>query len=110
NLAGTAQYTTQEVASLEREAWELELGYQFPLHLGWIESVQPAVRYSVLDNHFLGTVFPAPSVWWDWRKADLGARVALKHGFDITAEYTQHDITSRFPLELKEWLVTVRWR
>ena len=109
-LAGTAQYTAQDVAGLEREGWEVELGYQFPLNLGWIKSIQPAVRYSVLDNHFLGTVFPAPSVWWDWRKLDYGIRVGLDHGLDITAEYTQHEVLSRFPLELKEALVTVRWR
>jgi hypothetical protein len=109
-LAGTAQYVTQDVAGLERDGWELELGYHLPLSLGWIESVQPAVRYSALDNHFLGTVFPAPSVWWDWQKLDLGVRVGLPKGFDVTAEYTTHDIESRFPLELKEWLVTVRWR
>jgi hypothetical protein len=109
-LAGTAQYVTQDVAGLERDGWELELGYHFPLTLGWVTSIQPAVRYSVLDNHFLGTVFPAPSVWWDWRKTDLGLRVGLTHGLDITAEYTQHEPGSRFPLELKEVLVTVRWR
>ena len=109
-LAGTAQYTTQDLAGLDREAWELELGYQFPLNLSWIKSIQPAVRYSVLDNHFLGTVFPAPSVWWDWRKLDYGVRIGLPHGLDVTAEYTQHEVLSRFPLELKEALVTVRWR
>lgn len=109
-LAGTAQFTAQDVAGLEREAWEIELGYHFPLNLGWLTSIQPAVRYSALDNHFLGTVFPAPSVWWDWRKTDLGVRVGLTHGLDVTAEYTQHEVDSRFPLELKEVLVTVRWR
>jgi hypothetical protein len=100
----------QDLAGLDREGWELELGYQFPLNFRWIKSVQPAARYSVIDNHYLGTVFPSPSVWWDWRKLDAGVRVGLPHGLDVTAEYTTHDITSRFPLELKEWLVTVRWR
>jgi hypothetical protein len=109
-LAGTAQYIAQDVAGLEREGWEVELGYQFPLDFGWITYIQPAARYSVLDNHFLGTVFPAPSVWWDWRKADLGVRLGLPHGLDVTAEYTRHEPDSRFPLELKEVLVTVRWR
>ncbi len=109
-LAGTAQYTTQEVAGLERFGWEVELGYQFTLNLGWIESIQPAARYSVIDNDFVGPTFPAPSVFWDWAKVDAGIRVGLKHGLDVTAEYTQHDVDSRFPLELKEVLVTVRWR
>lgn len=109
-FAGTAQYTTQEVGGLERFGWEVEAGYQFPLNLGWIESVQPAVRYSILDNDFANPQFPAPSAFWDWAKSDVGVRVGLKHGLDVTAEYTTHDIDSRFPLSLKEVLVTVRWR
>ena len=109
-LAGTAQYVTQDLAGLERDGWEVELGYQFPLNLRWLTFIQPAARYSVIDNHYLGTVFPAPSVWWDWRKLDAGIRVGLPHGLDVTGEYTTHEVESRFPLELKEWLVTVRWR
>lgn len=110
-LAGTAQYTTQDLAGLDREGWEIEAGYQFPLTLGWIESIQPAARFSVIDNHFVGpTNSPAPAIFWDWRKTDVGVRVGLKHGLDVTAEYTKHDVKSRFPLELKEALVTVRWR
>lgn len=109
-LAGTAQYVTQNVAGLERDGWEVEAGYQIALPFRWLTYVQPAARYSVLDNHFVGTVFPAPSVWWDWTKLDYGLRIGLAGGFDVTAEYTTHEVESRFPLELKEMLVTVRWR
>lgn len=109
-LAGTAQYTQQDIGGLERYGWEVELGYHFALNRGWIESIQPAARYSVIENHFTNARFPAPSVWWDWAKLDAGVRVGLPKGFDVTAEYTVHDVESRFPLELREVLVTVRWR
>jgi hypothetical protein len=110
NLAGTLQYTTQDIGGLERYGWEAEVGYQFPLRLGWIESIQPAARFSRLENHYGNPGFPAPSVNWDWDKIDAGVRVGLRHGLDVTAEYTVHKIESRFPLGLREALVTLRWR
>ena len=81
------------------------------LNWGFLESIQPAVRASSIRNDF-GPVarFPAPSIWWDWDKVDGGVRVGLKHGLDVTVEYTQHHVDSRFPLHLKEALVTVRWK
>lgn len=106
-----AQYTTQTVAGLEREGWELEAGYRFPLNLGWVESIQPAVRVSAIDNHFgPSPPFPAASLWWDWRKYDAGARIGLRHGLDVTVEATQHHVDSKAPLHLREALVTVRWK
>ncbi|HYI07864.1 MAG TPA: hypothetical protein VEK57_02230 [Thermoanaerobaculia bacterium] len=111
NATVIAQYTAQELAGLEREGMELELGYRLPWQLGWIESIQPAVRASRLDNHFVGVgPFPAPSLFWDWNKIDFGVRVGLPRGLDVTAEYTVHDMTSRRPLGTRETLVTVRWR
>lgn len=110
NLAGTLQYTAQDIGGLERYGWEAEVGYHLPLNFGWIESIQPAARFSRLENHFANPRFPAPSVNWDWDKIDAGVRVGLKHGLDVTAEYTVHKIESRFPLGLRETLVTVRWR
>lgn len=106
-----AQFTNQTFAGNERHGWEVEAGYRFPLNLGFIESVQPAVRASSLRNDF-GPVagFPAPSIWWNWDKVDGGVRVGLKRGVDVTLEYTQHHIESRFPLKQREALVTVRWR
>lgn len=114
NATAIAQMTWQEVAGLKREGWELELGYRWALKLGPIESIQPAVRVSNLDNHFIGhPQFPAPSVRWDWRKYDAGVRVGLTHGLDVTFEYATHDAfnaAGRVPIDMSEALVTVRWR
>lgn len=109
-----AQMTWQTVAGLKREGWELELGYEWALKLGPIESIQPAVRVSNLDNHFVGHLeYPPTSVRWDWRKYDAGVRVGLTRGFDVTVEYTTHDAFSRngrVPVDMSETLATVRWR
>ncbi|HEX8255771.1 MAG TPA: hypothetical protein VF846_21710 [Thermoanaerobaculia bacterium] len=113
NLTAIAQFTAQSIAGLERDGWEVELGYRIPLTLGVVQSIQPAVRVSGIDNHFggPGAVFPAPSLWWDWRKFDAGVRVGLTRGVDVALEYTFHDIvTPRLPLNEQEALVTVRWR
>ena len=105
------QYTSQTIAGLDRQGWELEAGYRFPVALGPVESIQPAVRASGIDNDF-GPVagFPAPSIWWNWQKYDAGVRVGLHRGLDVTVEYTHHEVDSRFLLNLQEALVTVRWR
>jgi hypothetical protein len=111
NATVIGQYTQQTIAGTDRSGWEVEAGYRIPLNLGIVESIQPAVRASSIRNDF-GPIagFPAPSIWWDWDKVDGGVRVGLKHGLDVTVEYTQHHVDSRFPLHLKEALVTVRWR
>jgi hypothetical protein len=109
-----AQMTWQEVAGLKREGWELELGYRWPLQLGPVTSIQPAVRVSNLDNHFVGhPQYPATSARWDWRKYDAGVRVGLTHGLDVTFEYATHDTFSpagRVPIDMTEVLVTARWK
>lgn len=112
NATFIAQFTKQNVAGLQREGWEAETGYRFPLNLGWIESIQPAVRASGLTNRFVGNALiqPAPSMWWQWTKFDAGVRVGLKRGLDLTVEYTRHNIGSRNKLHLREVLATVRWR
>ena len=111
NATVIAQVTAQDVAGLKREGWELEAAYRIPLSLGPIQSIQPALRVSGLETHFRGTVFPAPSVWWEWTKFDGGVRVGLTRGFDVTLEYTVHDIdTARRPVSQRETLVTLRWR
>ena len=107
-----AQYTHQTLAGLKREGWELETGYAIPLALGPIESIQPAARVSGITNHF-GSVaaFPAPTIWWQWAKMDAGVRVGLKHGLDVTLEYTKHNIGTKVnKVNEREALVTVRWR
>lgn len=106
-----AQITAQDVAGLKREGWELEGGYALPWSCGPIRSIQPALRLSGLETHFRGTVYPAPSIWWEWAKLDVGVRVGLPRGLDVTAEYTIHDIDApRRPVAQRETLVTLRWR
>jgi hypothetical protein len=109
NATVIAQFENQEIAGLDRSGWEVEAGY--PVSLWFVESIQPAIRASSLDNHFrAATTFPAPSVWWDWQKYDAGVRVGMKHGLDLTLELTHHVIDSRFELHEREALATVRWR
>lgn len=105
------QYTAQTIAGLDRQGWELEAGYRFPTNLGPVQSIQPAVRASAINNKF-GPVggFPAPSIWWNWQKYDAGIRVGLQRGIDVTLEVTQHEVDSLYLLNLREALVTVRWR
>jgi hypothetical protein len=114
NATAIAQMTWQTVAGLKREGWELELGYRVPLHWGVIQSIQPAVRVSNLDNHFVGhPQYPATSVRWDWRKYDAGLRIGLTHGVDVTLEYAMHgafNAAGRVPVDMTEALATVRWR
>lgn len=116
-----AQYTHQDIAGLTRDGWELEGGYRIPLQLGWITSVQPALRFSGLRNFYYPDIdvprqFPAASLWWNWLKADAGVRIGLKGGFDVTAETTRHHTvvaraaTPREKINLRETLVTIRWR
>lgn len=111
NATLIAQYTRQDIAGLERDGWEVEAGYHIPLRLGVVESVQPAIRVSALDNHFgPSPPFPSPSLWWDWKKLDAGMRIGLPHGLDLTLEYTYHDIHSTRVLNPRETLVTLRYR
>jgi hypothetical protein len=106
-----AQYTSQTIAGLDRQGWEVEAGYRFPRTLGWVESIQPAVRASAINNDFgPAPGFPAASIWWDWEKYDAGIRVGLRRGIDVTVEATHHEVDSVQPLSLREALVTVRWR
>jgi hypothetical protein len=108
------QFTRQDLAGLERDAYELEAGYRVPFRLGWLESVQPAARFSGITSRFRGdpTRFPAPSVWWPWKKLDAGVRVGFAHNFDVTIESTRHSITgpATIKLRLAETLVTLRVR
>jgi hypothetical protein len=113
-LTSTAQFTKQNVAGLQRQGYELEAGYHFALnipHLGIIKSIQPAARLSGLTNRFVGpALYTAPSVWWQWTKIDAGLRIGLTRGVDVTIETTKHNVGSRFKLNLRETMATVRWR
>jgi hypothetical protein len=112
NATFIAQFTKQGVAGLQREGWEGELGYSFPLHFAFVESIQPAVRASGLTNRFVGVgaIQPDPAMWWQWTKFDGGVRIGFRKGFDLTLEGTRHNVGSRFKLHLREYLATVRWR
>lgn len=117
-LAVVGQYVRQAIAELDRGGSELEIGWELPFSFGplvrgepLISSIQPAVRGSLMDNHFRGArEFPAPSVWWDWIKYDLGVRIGLFRRFDLTLERAFHEVESPVPLDMDETLVTFRAR
>jgi hypothetical protein len=117
-LTGIAQFTKQNVAGLWREGYEGEAGWRIPLQHGpmfgqetLLQYIQPAVRYSKIDNRFRGKpAFPAPSLWWDWEKVDIGVRIGFAKGVDLTIEHSQHDVVAPRELDIRETLVTLRWR
>lgn len=107
----------QEIAGLNRSGYELESGYTIPVALGnlrgrsVITSIQPAVRGSAIINHFRGPrEFPAPSVWWDWSKVDVGVRVGIFERYDLTLERATHFIDAPVELSQGETLLTFRVR
>jgi hypothetical protein len=111
-LTSTIQFTNQSFAGLHRKGEEIEAGYQIRLGNRWVPSIQPAVRWSGLQNSFKGdpTQFPAPSIWWNWIKLDYGIRIGLPHNSDLTVERARHNIASPRKLDVGETLVTLRVR
>lgn len=116
-----AQVVDQEVAGLDRTGIEVETAWRFNLPLiGSIRGkqvfphVQPALRYSKLDPDFDGgdTRHPAASVRWEWEKIDVGVRLALVSGLDLTVEYADNSfiLGSGAKGENNELLTTLRWR
>lgn len=117
------QYADQELAGLPRTGLEGEVAWSFELPLRWAVGgsqlfpfVQPAVRYSKIDNDFVnrgGGVdrsFPAPSVQWDWEKLDVGVRLGILDGIDLTLEYAANRMsTARGEIDNDEVLTTLRW-
>jgi hypothetical protein len=111
------QYVDEEAASLPRTGISLEVGYDLVLGdrgdpRALFTVVQPAIRYSKLDNDFFVTGFAAPSVFWDWTKVDVGARVTILQNIDLTLEYAFHDliIPSGQEVNHDEFLTTLRFR
>jgi hypothetical protein len=110
------QYVDEEAASLPRTGLELEIGYGIdtgdradPGALFTV--VEPVFRYSRLDNDFTAPFgFVAPSVFWDWTKIDLGVRIRLIQGADLTIEYSLHDIEASKEIGHDEFLTTLRFR
>jgi len=114
-----AQYVDQEIASLPRSGLELETAWSFELPLVWavegrqlFSHVQPALRYSRLDNDFDNPeITPFPSGAWDWEKLDIGVRLTILPGLDLTAEFADNSfVTAGGKADNDEWLVTLRWR
>lgn len=113
------QYVDQELASLPRSGYEVEAAWSFELPLVWafegrqlFSRIQPAVRFSRLDNDFANPpITPFPSGAWDWEKLDLGVRLTILPGLDLTAEFADNSLfTAGGEASNDEWLVTLRWR
>ena len=116
-LRAFAQYIRQDIAKLDRHGFEVELAYVFDLPglfasgdspvVNWI---QPVVRFSNITNDFVvNPQYPAPSAGWNWKKYDLGVRLGVVRGIDVTAEYSIHDVkTGGASVSPNELLVTVR--
>ncbi len=108
NFALFSQYVEQEIASLERSGFEFEASYVINQKM----PITPVFRYSNLSNDFVGSpLYPAPSVWWDWDKVDLGVNVDLTKNLRVTLEYS----INRFKRGNKtednnEGMLTLRWQ
>ncbi len=113
------QYVWQDLAGLKRQGFEVEVAYRIPLNglfvsgdspvVNWI---QPAVRYSSIDNKFSGpSTFVAPSFFWDWTKLDAGLRVGIVAQVDLTVEYERSQMTLLRPQDhaSSEGLATLRF-
>jgi hypothetical protein len=108
----------QEIAGLERNGYELEALFFASLPLKYSAGgkqlftfIQPVVRISFIDNDFRADPqFVAPSVQWDWKKYDIGLRFGIIQGVDLTAEYSFHDVTAARPVNVDEFLTTMRVR
>jgi hypothetical protein len=117
-LTSTVQFTKQKFAGLYRQGEELELGYQFATAFGpsaggesIVQSVQPSVRVSALQNFFKGPRnFVDPSMWWNWVKIDYGVRIGFARNVDLTVEHAKHNVVAPVKLNLDETLVTLRIR
>jgi hypothetical protein len=111
-----SQYVNQRIAGLPRAGAEAELAWRAEIpgilvgETPVVRWVEPVVRASFIDNHFKAPPqFPAPSVAWNWHKYDLGGRVGIVPGIDVTAEYTLQDVDTRSGvIHPNEVLLTLR--
>lgn len=104
-----AQWVEQEMAGLGRSGQEVELSYVIDLP----KKLTPVLRYSTIDNDFQGTPnYPAPSVWWDWDKVDVGVNLDFSSAWRLTFEYSFNDFVDDDGNkgDNNEGLVTLRWR
>lgn len=112
-----AQYQHQEIAGLVRSGFEAEAAFRIPLNglfvsgdtpvLNWI---QPTLRVSKIENDFSSSPgFFSPSLGWEWTKTDIGFRLGIVRGIDLTAEYSRHSATSKNKvIHPDEFLATLR--
>lgn len=114
------QYIDSELAGMERTGYEAEVAYAFELPFfgaAWGRTlfpyIAPAVRYSKLDPDIEGgsSMFPAPSVRWEWEKVDAGFRLGvIEDLLDLTVEWNRNEfIRGGQPERADEFLATVRW-
>ena len=110
------QLVREESAGLPRTGFEAELAWRFLLgDVGdpgdFLPAIQPAVRYSRLDNDFSAPPgFIVPTAVWDWRRWDVGARLTIVKRLDLTVEYAHNEIASPRPIHHDEVLGTLRFR
>jgi hypothetical protein len=114
-----AQWVDQDLAGASRYGLEAEAAWIFQLPGLFLvgESpfgnwIQPAFRYSWIDNRFQAPLaYPRLAVQWPWKKYDFGLRFGLVRNVDLTAEYTFHQVvrTATLPnLPMKEFVLTLR--
>jgi len=87
------QYVTQDIAGLKRNGWELELATAFDLpgQNQLVDRIIPVVRYSDLNIQFAGhPLYPAPSVFWDWEKLDLGVNLVFNDKIKLIMEHASN--------------------
>jgi len=108
NFALFAQYVYQEVASLDRDGFEVELSYLFDLPI----KLTPVIRYSQLNNDFESpAMFPTPSLSWNWRKIDYGVNIDVNENLRLILEYADNELeTARGRVNQNEFLLTIRWQ
>lgn len=118
SFSAFAQYVDQEIGGLPRDGFEIELAYAFELPYfaaaggrQMFSYIAPAIRYSEIDNDFALQPFPAPSIFWDWEKTDIGLRLGLiEQLLDLTAEWSDNEFIRAGRAEsADEFLLTVRW-
>lgn len=111
-----AQLVKEEAASLPRTGFEIEASYRLVLGdladaKSLFPSVEPAVRYSRLDNDWTAPpIFITLSALWDWQKWDFGLRATIVKGLDLTLEYSYNDIAAARTIGHDEFLATLRFR
>lgn len=96
-----AQYVDQDLGGMSRDGLEVELAYDW--ELPWTGTlfgrqlfpfIAPAIRYSELNSDIVlinPPVTPSPSFMWDWQKLDIGVRLGILTGFDLTFEYADNE-------------------